>query len=59
MAPKRKADPAESAADPAVAKHLKELSSSELKPRGTIYFPINDDTPEPTAEAAAEEEDGE
>uniref|UniRef100_A0ACD5UFG4 Uncharacterized protein n=1 Tax=Avena sativa TaxID=4498 RepID=A0ACD5UFG4_AVESA len=63
MAPKkRKADPAHSAAaaaEPAATNHQQELPSSELKPRGTIYYPIADDPLEPTAEAAAaaEEED--
>ncbi|KAM0829784.1 hypothetical protein ACQ4PT_066668 [Festuca glaucescens] len=52
---KRKADPAQSAA----TNHQQELPSSELKSRGTIYSPITDDPPKPTAEAAAaEEEDG-
>lgn len=58
MAPKkRKADPAESAAaaEPAAGNHRQEPASSENKPRGTIYFPITDDPPEPTA--AAEDED--
>ncbi|KAM0926029.1 hypothetical protein ACQ4PT_003876 [Festuca glaucescens] len=52
---KRKADPAQSAA----TNHQQELPSSELNSRGTIYFPITDDPPKPTAEAAAaaEEED--
>ncbi|CAM0901886.1 unnamed protein product [Alopecurus aequalis] len=60
MAPKkRKADPAHSAAasEPAATNHQQEPPSSDLKPRGTIYFPITDDPPEPTAEAAAAEED--
>ncbi|KAM0842014.1 hypothetical protein ACQ4PT_058636 [Festuca glaucescens] len=52
---KRKAAPAQSAA----TNHQQELPSSELKPRGTVYFPITDAPPKPTAEAAAaaEEED--
>ncbi|KAL5214183.1 hypothetical protein ABZP36_003335 [Zizania latifolia] len=60
MAPKkRKADPADPlAAEPAATNHHQEPPSSELKPRGTIYFPITDDPPEPGAEAAAEGEDG-
>uniref|UniRef100_A0A0D9ZRD3 RRM domain-containing protein n=1 Tax=Oryza glumipatula TaxID=40148 RepID=A0A0D9ZRD3_9ORYZ len=63
MAPKkRKADPAESpvAASEAGAgtNHHQETPSSELKPRGTIYFPITDDPPEPSAEGGAEGEDG-
>ncbi|XP_040379041.1 UBP1-associated protein 2B-like [Oryza brachyantha] len=62
MAPKkRKADPAESAAtasENAAANHHQEPPSSELKPRGTIYFPITDDPPEPSAEGGAEGEDG-
>ncbi|KAJ1273020.1 hypothetical protein BS78_06G248200 [Paspalum vaginatum] len=52
MAPKkRKADPAESAAaaEAAAGNHRQEPASSEHKPRGTIYFPITDDPPEPTA----------
>ncbi|OEL13651.1 UBP1-associated protein 2B [Dichanthelium oligosanthes] len=58
MAPKkRKADPAESAAaaEPAAGNHRQEPASAENKPRGTIYFPITDDPPEPTA--AEEDED--
>jgi heterogeneous nuclear ribonucleoprotein A1/A3 len=54
MAPKkRKPDPADSpaAAEPTATKP----ASAEPKPRGTIYFPINDDPPEPAAE---EDEDG-
>ncbi|CAO2043913.1 unnamed protein product [Urochloa humidicola] len=61
MAPKkRKADPAEpaAAAEPAAGNHRQEAASSENKPRGTIYFPINDDPPEPTAAADEDEEEG-
>ncbi|KAK3143592.1 hypothetical protein QOZ80_4AG0302260 [Eleusine coracana subsp. coracana] len=56
MAPKkRKPDPADS---PAAAEHVAaKPASGEPKPRGTIYFPINDDPPEPAA-AAEDEEDG-
>ncbi|KAK1685783.1 hypothetical protein QYE76_046631 [Lolium multiflorum] len=65
MAPKkRKADPAQSAAlaaaaasDPAATNHHQDLPSPDLKPRGTIYFPIADDPPEPAADAA-DDDDG-
>jgi heterogeneous nuclear ribonucleoprotein A1/A3 len=58
MAPKkRKADPAESpaAVEAATTNHRHEPASSEPKPRGSIYFPITDDPPEPNA--AEEDED--
>ncbi|CAL5029780.1 unnamed protein product [Urochloa decumbens] len=61
MAPKkRKADPVESAAaaEPAAGNHRQEPASSENKPRGTIYFPITDDPPEPTATADEDEDEG-
>ncbi|CAL5014632.1 unnamed protein product [Urochloa decumbens] len=61
MAPKkRKADPTESAAaaEPAAGNHRQEPASSENKPRGTIYFPITDDPPEPTAAADEDEDEG-
>lgn len=61
MAPKkRKADPADSAAaaEAAAGNHRQEPPSSETKPRGTIYFPITDDPPEPTAGGDEDEDAG-
>ncbi|KAL6844503.1 hypothetical protein ACP4OV_026176 [Aristida adscensionis] len=62
MAPKRrKADPAESpaaaAAEAAAGNHRQEPAASETKPRGTIYFPITDDPPEPAAGEEDEDAD--